>query len=437
MKHFLPRLTMGIWLVGQIACQTPGSLVNVEPIGNLPAEITEKGKPIGAPVVKSIGPEGGTLTSPDGSLQLTFPAGALSAATPLRLQMVENKAAGGIGPAFEVTPKDTKLNKPVSLAWKFGKDGLNGTATNVVGLARQREDGAWLGKSNLKADVATQTLTVPTFDLKYPLAFYQNFYLKYDASVLVPNQQIMLTVAYQPNHSDKEESESRETLLASLKPWEPVDHTNLRNWRLNGEPALSANKANGSLNVHNKGEKALYIAPSKVPANNPMAISVDLKTGGRSQIILVANVTVVAANRMTINGKIYENPKVSVNNDESGSRIYISMQEVMPPDASYPAGLSVSIKNFKGKGTYTIESDENCRMDGKESGKTGKLFDSQYVDPISFDMVYSKGSITITEYNGKLGTIAGTFSATLYHEPGRYKPVQAGAFGGEFRTIEN
>lgn len=437
MKHFLSRLTMGLWLMGHIACQTPDAVVPSEPLGELPAEITEKGKPIGTHVSKSIGPEGGTLTSFDGSLQVIFPAGALGAPTTVRLQMVENKSAGGIGPAFEVEPKETKLNKPVSIAWKFGKDGLNGTAANVVGLARQRADGAWLGKSTLQVDLATQTFTVPTFDLKYPLAFYQNFYLKYDANVLVPNQEIMLTVAYQPNHSDKKEYESRETLLAPLKPWEPVDHTNLKNWRLNGEPALSANKANGSLSVHNKGEKALYIAPNKVPANNPMAISVDLKTGGRSQIILVANVTVAAANRMTINGKIYENPKITVNNDESGSRIYLSMQEVTPPDASYPAGLSVSIKNFKGKGTYTIEPDENCRMDGKESGKTGKLFDSQYVDPITFDMVYAKGSITITEYNGKLGTIAGTFSATLYHEQGRYKTVQAGAFGGEFRTIMN
>ncbi len=438
MKHFFSRLSMGVWLMVQIACQTPDALVPSEPVGELPAEITEKGKPIGTPVSKSIGPEGGELTSPDGSLQLLFPAGALSAPTTLRLQMVENKAAGGIGPAFEVEPKETKLNKPVSFVWKFGKEGLNGTAANVVGLARQREDGTWLGKSNLQAETATQTLTAtsPTFDLKYPLAFYQNFYLRYDANILVPNQQMMLTVAYQPNHSDKKEYDSRETLLASLKSWEPVDHENLRNWRLNGELAASANKAGGTLSVHNKGEKALYIAPNKVPANNPMAISVDLKTGGRSQIILVANVTVAAANRMTINGKAYENPKIIASKD-SKDYIFISFEEANPAQENYPATFSVAIDHFKGKGTYTIQPNEKCRMSGKEAGEKGKGFDYKYIAPGEIMPTYATGSITITEYNGTLGTIVGTVSASLYHQPGRDKPVQTGGFGGEFRTIVN
>lgn len=427
-----------------IACQPTLSPEIPPPTGNEPAQVTEAGKPVGTPVQQTIGTGGGSITTPlsatsTETLTVNFPAGALSAPATIKIQLVENKAPGAIGPAIEISPKDVTLQKPVTITWQYGETGLNGTGPAAVGIAYQKENGTWAGTGNLTPNDAAKTLTAtrPTFDLKYPVAFYQNFYLKYHKDNLVPNESVELYVAFQPNHSDADESKYREELLAPLNAWKPVGAENLDNWRLNGEKPTSANASWGTLNVHNSGEKALFVAPNRVPQWNPAAISVDLKTGGRSRVMLVANLTMHSPNKFTAAGKTYENAEVAVSVAEP-DYVFLSLTEPNPKDPTYPATTHFQIRNFKGPGTYTIDptwTSPKVSIGGKESGKDGLNYSYGYQTGV--ENKFSDGSVTIKEYTGKNGKITGNFTATLYNYNKSKSVLKTSSFSGSFQASIN
>ncbi len=427
-----------------LACQTNPGPEPGQPAGDEPAEATAVGAPVGTPVQQTIGTGGGSITIPVSAtstetLTVNFPAGALPAPVNIKIQLVENKAPGAIGPAIEISPKDVTLQKPVTITWQYGEAGLNGTGPEAVGIAYQKENGTWAGTGKLTPNDAAKTLTAtrPTFDLKYPVAFYQNFYLKYDKENLVPNESVELYVAFQPNHSDALESEFREELLAPLKTWKPVGSDNLDNWRLNGEKPTSANRTWGTLNVHNNGEKALFVAPNRVPQWNPAAISVDLKTGGRSRVMLVANLTIHSPNKLTAGGKTYENAKVTASVSDP-DYLFISLTEADPKDPDYPATVFCQIRNFTGPGTYPIDPTwvgPKVTIGGKETGTDGLNYSYGYQTGI--EDKFSDGSVTIKEYTGKKGKITGSFSATLYNYNKSKKILKTSSFGGTFQASVN
>ncbi|WP_266365004.1 hypothetical protein [Tellurirhabdus rosea] len=441
MNRFPKKLAGWAFLATLLACQpsptVDPSRPSEKPVGDNPAQTTEAGKPLGAAVQQSVGPAGGSITVPAAgqALTLTFPAGALRSTTPVKVQLVENKAPGGIGPALEVFPKDIALDKPVTISWQYGADGLNGTGSSVVGMAYQQSDGTWIGKTNLTADEAGQRLTAsrPAFDLKHPVAFYQNYYLQYHTSTLYPNEEVEMAVMFQPNHSDAEEAATRGTLLAPLKAFEPVGHENLKNWRLNGAEPVGANRAWGLLGIHDRGQRALFVAPENVPKVNPVAISVDLKTGGRSRIMLVANFQISAVNRLTAAGRVFENAKVTA--DLNGNDLYVTLTEAEPAESGYAAMSTFRVSNYKGPGTYEMEPSlySPVLIDGKETGRQGKVYSHVYQDPAS-EMVFASGNVTITKETGKKGKLAGSFSAMLYNYNKSTREVRRQSFGGSFQS---
>ena len=107
MTRFPKTLAGWSLLATLLACQpsptVDPSRPSEKPVGDNPAQTTEAGKPLGAAVQQSVGPAGGSITVPAAgqALTLTFPAGALRSTTPVKVQLVENKAPGGIGPALE------------------------------------------------------------------------------------------------------------------------------------------------------------------------------------------------------------------------------------------------------------------------------------------------------------------------------------------------
>jgi hypothetical protein len=80
---------------------------------------TEMGKPIAPPVQAAIGLVGGTISTPDKSLTLVIPPGALSKETNISIQLIENTAWSGIGPGYELGPKSLEIAKPAELVWNM------------------------------------------------------------------------------------------------------------------------------------------------------------------------------------------------------------------------------------------------------------------------------------------------------------------------------
>lgn len=65
----------------------------------------------------TLGPEGGTVRSLDGSLCVTVPENALSSSTAMAISQVYGP--GGIAPAYQLAPVGVRFHQPVSLAMKY------------------------------------------------------------------------------------------------------------------------------------------------------------------------------------------------------------------------------------------------------------------------------------------------------------------------------
>lgn len=123
---------------------------------------TEVGEATGPAATKSIGPEGGSIASPDGRMTLKIPPNVVPAAINFSIQPITNKAEGGLGNAYRLEPDGQKFAAPVEISLKYDDHDLEGTVPEALTVAYQDENKAWHLQKLAKLDQAAKTLTVST-----------------------------------------------------------------------------------------------------------------------------------------------------------------------------------------------------------------------------------------------------------------------------------
>ena len=123
---------------------------------------TAVGTPKGSPVAKTIGPEGGTISSADGRIILDVPAKAVAKVTNFSIQSLTNMAPGGLGDAYRLEPNGQTFSTPVKLTFKFSDQDINGSAPEVLLVSYQDNAGAWQSLKDPVIDNQNQTYTVTT-----------------------------------------------------------------------------------------------------------------------------------------------------------------------------------------------------------------------------------------------------------------------------------
>jgi len=123
---------------------------------------TEVGTPVGNKITKDIGPEGGTLVSPDGRLTLTVPQNAVTEIVPFSIQPITNKAKDGLGLAYRMAPDGMTFGTPLQISFRYDEHDLEGTVPETFSLAYQDAKGAWHLQKATKLDQAAKTLTIGT-----------------------------------------------------------------------------------------------------------------------------------------------------------------------------------------------------------------------------------------------------------------------------------
>ncbi len=381
------------------------------PIVGVPTEV---GTPTGGKVSQSIGPEGGVVRTADGKVSLTVPAGALTQATTISLQPIENKAFLGIGSAYEFSPDGLKFAKPAQLTVKYEAGSLDGTSPEAIGIAFQDEKRVWQGKAaQVNPTEGTFTASVPHFS---SWAFFKYYTLTPESMKLAPTQVQKLEVLYvkyselDPDYKPLPSNGQDDDLIAPLVQPVLLKASQVKNWLVNGQNLNGGfNETIGMLTVLNEGAAAEYKAPSKVPStpHNPIAVSVELKSR-KAQLILISNLTIAAANEMSINGRRFENP---ITEAEINSDFFMLLMTERRADAGSQAFLGVTItKNFKGVGTYAI--DENILISAEHQDLT---YEGSWTDKDE-KVHYGPGSVIITEYNGAGKPVAGKITATLHYQ---------------------
>ena len=123
---------------------------------------TEVGTPVGDKVTKAIGPEGGSITSPDGRLTLTVPENALAETVAFSIQPVTNKFGGGLGLAYKLEPDGKTFDTPLDISVHYDDHDLEGTFPEALSLAYQDDKGAWHMQKAIYLDKDKKTIEVST-----------------------------------------------------------------------------------------------------------------------------------------------------------------------------------------------------------------------------------------------------------------------------------
>jgi hypothetical protein len=245
--------------------------------------VTEKGSPVGERSENQIDKKGGNIQSSDGKVELIFPEGALSKKTTVSIQPVTSFAPNSGSKAYRMEPSGIVFEQPVQIIFHYTSTDTEGSVADLMGIAMQDDKGAWtpLEKVELDTNLKTVTASIRHF----------SSYVNYQRSKLYPSEWRVKV------------NGSLRLQIKTLTPLDEVDDEVVplngseldvpEVWSVNSIP--HGNPSIGLISVsHN--HSAIYQAPSSVPRQNPVAVSVQqvfsTKALNKRTLRLVSNITI-------------------------------------------------------------------------------------------------------------------------------------------------
>ncbi|HEX2394747.1 MAG TPA: hypothetical protein VHI78_05335 [Bacteroidales bacterium] len=162
MKKIKWTLIVSVLTILLITCKKDEDLPDIT---EYPPQVTLVGTVTGEAGYGTIGPDGGSVSSTDGKIELAFPAGTLASMTEITIQPVTNNAPGGIGTAYRFGPPETIPSGPVTLKFHYNENDVAGSLPMFLGLAVQKEDGMWYPYRHQVIDTVERTITVTSNEL--------------------------------------------------------------------------------------------------------------------------------------------------------------------------------------------------------------------------------------------------------------------------------
>ncbi|MFC5409953.1 hypothetical protein ACFPMF_11585 [Larkinella bovis] len=246
------------------------------------------GEPRGAQTSFTITPAGGEFTSPDKSLKLIVPAGAVSANTVCSMQAVEKTAPAGLGTSMRLLPHGTQFVKPVTIQFSYADREEEVGAVLGLGLAFQDEKGFWYLAENPVVNQTAKTVSVTTTHFSdWTLAHWFKL-IPTRGSVVAGEELGLQVVSYSTSSSDPFKTSSKVLMKRDAKP---LDAKYIKN---SGKGA--AWQVGGPGEVIGSGSGATYKAPGRVDKPTEASVSVELTDPDGTftgQYLLIANLTVL------------------------------------------------------------------------------------------------------------------------------------------------
>ena len=248
--------------------------------------ITAIGKPDGEKAEMKIGKEGGSFTSSDGKIRLIIPEGAVSKKTSFSIQPTANLAPNGNGKAYRMEPSGVNFQKPLQIIFHYADGELEGNSPSLLGIAMQDDKGQWFSVNKAITDTVAKTLTA---DIKHFSAYVNYMHSRIDptsAKVKVNGSLRLKIITFTPLDEFGDDE-----FLTALGTNEII-YTDA--WSVNGIPG--GNSTVGLISA-SQNKSAIFQAPAQVPAQNPVAVTVQQgfsisskKNYGKEK--LVSNITI-------------------------------------------------------------------------------------------------------------------------------------------------
>jgi hypothetical protein len=260
-----------------------------------PPQTTAVGTSTGPAASQTIGPTGGSLTSGDGQLRVTIPAGALAAATNVTIEPITALAPWALGPAYRLGPVGLEFATPVSIAFHYDESQLVGTTPLLLWIVSQDSTGAWPYASAVVLDTTAKVLTAQSTHFS-DWSIIEGMQLRPPSAEVDPGAHVALKLQYchggalgydcdepvpGPTTPDDDDLPAMPTGMAG------PDATS---WAVNGVAGGSATYGFVDGSVHG----ADYVAPSDAPDDqNPVAVSLRvLDFHGHPVTTVVSNIKV-------------------------------------------------------------------------------------------------------------------------------------------------
>ncbi|MGE7774592.1 hypothetical protein ACQKLP_07715 [Chitinophaga sp. NPDC101104] len=247
------------------ACTSHENNDNVTPKPQPPkGAVRPIGTSLGAPVTKTIGAAGGDISSADGKLKITVPAGAIAANTQFSVEPISNTLPGSPGIAYRLRPEGVKFAKPLTLQFTYTAADLDSTHEEALFMAYQAQNGIWRMLPKTQLDKQAKTLTVQT-DHFSDWAPYAMFWLTSGKDAVKVKESTLLSIHVTEdfliaNLNQDEVEIAREKVLEKAE--------NVKNWKMAS--------GGGTITPDAKPFLANYTAPAKPSNPNPVTVSVEI-----------------------------------------------------------------------------------------------------------------------------------------------------------------
>jgi hypothetical protein len=243
------------------------------------------GQSLGNRVEKTIGMQGGTITSKDGKLQVDIPAGALNTTVTISIEPItrtlvdSNEAISDT--AYRLTPHGQQFLKPVKLTFKLDTETFSKLTPAAAGIAYQDSEGRWKGLGKVAVNTTEKSLSVNTTHFS-DWTIYESIYItpKEDLSVEV-NGTVHLWVKTVTSLALLESDRQKEEWFLE----EPYDLTPV-SWRIVNGPG------NGTILKVPTLPAATFTAPGSVPPNNPALVEAKVEVKNMGYLLLLKNITI-------------------------------------------------------------------------------------------------------------------------------------------------
>lgn len=231
----------------------------------------------------SVGPAGGRVSLPDGSVTVDVPAGALTRATVVSIQPISNTSPAKFGRAVRLAPEGVTFARPVRVTFRFTARDLAATTPASLKVAYRTAQGHWSAPAAQRVNVAERSVTVET-------PHFSDWSVLPGAQLTPWSGQVRIgqTLALKVQTCDELTPDDPDNPLdLPLTTCKDAPAKLVSGWAVNGVPGGAA--ASGT--VAAQGAQATYQAPATLPSTALVAVSVNYQSEG-GPLTLVSNVDV-------------------------------------------------------------------------------------------------------------------------------------------------
>ncbi|WP_266368560.1 hypothetical protein [Tellurirhabdus rosea] len=409
-------------LIGLSGCK-PGHSPEPEPVEPVSFPV---GNPTAAQTTFTVTPAGGTFSSPDQTLKITIPAGAVSTNTQISIQPIENTCPAGAGQGFRLLPHGIQFAKPVTLTFSYQPFEQQVSMAEALGVAYQDDKGLWRLVARPVVNEAAKTVSVTTTHFSDWIAALWYQLIPQSTMVAAGNFVELRVITFLPDllgplapptTEDRAMSNARDLEAEYIKNNGKGDA-----WRLGGVGRLSP-----------AGASAIYTAPASIDKPTTVNVTVELNTRGtnvKDKYLLVSSITVLPQKKAGITFRIDGGPWqfLPCVTDYIGGRIVNSTHYGI--GAQKEGVGAIDIYWMGGVGEHPWDTQQNPPPEHLTTflGATPDhpFFESSYKPGPNADLVTSGGTITIE----KLGNVGEEIS-------GKFSVKKAGVFaaGQQIRTV--